>query len=124
VDKGYSASQKLSDGTNTDTRSADYQAGETYAPTDPSKPKAGGTFTIGPNKPGALTLAHNGTTYRWDWYTNPPLVYDASCKAKTPEGIRAVYTYTNPDGKASRLEITFQSCGSYTVSFEGQVMVP
>lgn len=130
VDKGYSVSQKLSDGSSTDTRSADYSVSETYAPTDASQPKAGGTFTIDKSKPGTLTLSHNSTTYRWNWYTDPPLVYNASCKAKTPEGVKipftaggAVYTYTNPDGKVSTLRIEFTGCGSYKVTFEGELVV-
>ncbi|PZA07609.1 MULTISPECIES: hypothetical protein [unclassified Meiothermus] len=130
VDKGYSASQKLSDGSSTDTQSAEYAVSETYAPNSQANPKAGGTFTIDKSKPGTLTLAHNSTTYRWNWYTDPPLVYDASCKAKTPEGVKvpftsggAVYTYTNPNGKVSMLKVEFTGCGSYKVTFEGEVVV-
>lgn len=125
-DKGYTAAQNVVLSGQTDSASAQYGVSTTYTPDDPTKPKAAGLFEIKEANPGSLTLTHNAKTYSWKWNTKPTLHYNASCKARTPKGVRipfdrggAFYSYTNPDGSVATLEIQFTGCNAYTIIYNG-----
>lgn len=129
VDKGYKASQIYTDGSTTDSSSVQFGLDQTYTPDSIGLFKRSGNYSVDKAKPGSLSLTHNGKIYAWSGYTEPPLHFNSACKAKTDKGVRipfdagsAIYSYTNPDGTTSRLQISFKACGSYTLSLDGQAV--
>ncbi|RIH85027.1 hypothetical protein [Calidithermus roseus] len=129
IDKGYNVLVKESRAGQTDTLAATFDASETYAPDDPSKPILAGDFTVDKNQPGSLVVSKNADSYRWNWFTDPTLHYTFSCTATTDEGVwipfddgAVVYTYNDSKGQSATLRIEFTGCGSYTVTLNGEVL--
>ena len=127
AEKGYTASHSYTKGTQSDSANSTFSISETYAPDSALTPLKAGTFTVDEAKPGTLTVVHGSKTYNWKGNTKPTLHYNSACKARTPNGVRipfdsgaAFYSYTNPGGKVSTLEIKFSACGSFTVTLDGQ----
>lgn len=129
IDKSYNVSVKESRAGQIDTLAATFDASETYAPDDPSKPILAGNFAVDKNKPGSLVVSKNADSYRWNWFTDPTLHYTLSCTATTDEGVwipfddgAVVYTYNDSKGQSATLRIEFTGCGSYTVTLDGEVL--